>query len=187
MNIKSLFVAVLIGMTTGAALMHQLDEVTAATLRGDIARIKSEHKELAAQASAAALSRIMQANTRANLLEESLAETQIHLNRIEREKQHEINHTTTGSTCLNAATVRLLNRDRVESTSEPATVSQAASGSDAKDGAIATDTNVAHWINQAKQQYQLCSARFDALIDWHSQPNKPLKASTEPTTPMTEQ
>jgi hypothetical protein len=44
---------------------------------------------------------------------------------------------------------------------------QSALAADAAHGAIATDTDVAGWINSAQKQYEVCRGRLNALIDFN--------------------
>lgn len=158
-----------IGAALGAGLMHQIDIGTIATLRGDIASLNKEHSEQVAVASEAALERIVRAQDRADVLAQELLASQDQLQRITQEKQHALRFTTTGRACLNAATVRVLNQDSATSSSQTASMPETSAEPAAKDGAAATDSDVAQWINHAQQQYRLCSTRLDALIEWHIQ------------------
>lgn len=78
---------------------------------------------------------------------------------ISQETQHEINRLTTGSACLSADVVRLLNAGPVRDGQRPSV-----QGTAAADAGPATDSDIATWIDTAKLYYGRCQDRVDALI-----------------------
>ncbi|MFZ6872853.1 hypothetical protein ACO0LF_12375 [Undibacterium sp. Di27W] len=166
--------AVVFGMTIGAAATHVFDTAQIETTKAAMAGVKAQHSDQQAQAAQAALQRLQTANERADALQTALDVTEQRLSITKTELNREIQKSTTGRACLNGRTVGLLNR--AAAGSEPATLSNASSGPVETNAGIATDTDIATWINSAAAQYNVCRARLDALIDWHV---NPAKASTE--------
>ncbi|MFZ6775813.1 hypothetical protein ACO0LD_03200 [Undibacterium sp. Ji83W] len=158
------------GMSLGAAAAHVYDTAQIEIAKANLAGIKAQHSDQQAQATQAALVRLQDANQRANALQTSLDLTEQRLATTKTELNNEIQKSTTGRTCLNGRTVGLLNR--AAAGSEPATLSNAASGPAETSTGFATDTDIAAWINGAAAQYNTCRARLDALIDWHINPAK---------------
>lgn len=162
----SQLVTLALGLLLGCFVTSWFNAGELAIAKGDNATLKATHSEEVAQTATAALKRIVTANERADSLQIALDNTEQRLATSKTENQREINRTTTGDTCLNNATVRLLNnataRDKATALPTPASEPVEA------DAAIATDTDVATWINDAKAQYEVCRARLDTLIDWES-------------------
>jgi hypothetical protein len=157
----SLIAAVLSG-AAGFALGHRLakaeGDAALSGLRRDIADREN-------QATAAALARFKAAQARGDALESRLATAEAARKTQALEHARELKRLTTGRPCLNAGTVRLLNEptERDFSAVLPATTG----GTDATDGASASDTDVAGWIDGARRQYDVCRGRLGALIDWY--------------------
>lgn len=133
---------------------------------GDIKVAKLERAQ--AQASAAAaqadLDKLIAAQRRGDMLQRQLdAAEQARLSQAQ-EHTREIKRLTRGQPCLNAGTVRLLNRS--SGIQQPA-VPEAAGRADAEDTPAATDTDVAGWIDHAARQYSTCRDRLGALIDFN--------------------
>ncbi len=129
-----------------------------------MAAIKTEQAEDAAIASQLSLDRLSATQAKADALSARLAKTEFELTQTTLEKSDAIKKITTGRTCLNSATVGLLNRARETTTTavpEPPGTSVATST------AIATDTDVAGWIAAAQGSYETCRARLDALINFY--------------------
>ncbi|MFZ6747441.1 hypothetical protein [Undibacterium sp. Ren11W] len=161
----SQLVTLALGILLGCFVTGWFNAGELAIAKGDNATLKAEHKEQVAQTATAALKRIVTANERADSLQIALDQTEKDLITSKLEKQHAIKMSTTGRACLNNATVRLLNDQAAGSPA--ATLPTPASKPVEADAAIATDTDVAQWINEAKAQYNVCRARLDTLIDWH--------------------
>jgi hypothetical protein len=104
---------------------------------------------------------------------------QAQVNKLTREKRDAIHQVTSGRPCLGQPALRLLDNAPGLSVRglAPATSSTAATGSaaatDTDDGAVSsTDADIASWVIDAGAQYAVCSARLDALIDWHIEEKK---------------
>lgn len=97
-------------------------------------------------------------------LSASLSTTEEQLNQRTQEVQHALQKATTGRACFNAATVGLLNHADHNDGTMPKTAGVSA----AESGATASDTDVAGWIGDAKEQYNICRSRLDALIDFET-------------------
>ena len=135
----------------------------------DLADLRTTHAETARLRSQAAANTLQQAQQRGDVLTDELAQRQVQIDKISREKRDAINRLTTGRVCFSSAAVRVLNDDPADYGA--ATAMPPATGSpDAADGAAATDTDIGHWIVTAKSQYELCRERYHALIDWHAAP-----------------
>lgn len=146
-------------------------------LESTIALLKAEHKANLDATEKAGKDRLIEANAKAETLAVSLLNAEADLQIIKERKQHEIVKVATNRTCFNADLVRVLNS--ADQRSDTAGMSTPLASVDAGDEAIATDTDVALWIESAKEQYDTCRARFKALIDFY--PPKP----AAPITPGT--
>lgn len=144
------------------------------SLESDIALLTTEHKAQLDATEKAGKDRLIEANARAETLAASLRSAETDLQEIKERKQHEIVKVATKRTCFNAELVRVLNSpDRGSDTAGmPAPLPDI----DAGDETVATDTDVALWIENAKEQYEVCRARFKALIDFY--PPKPAQLTT---------
>lgn len=148
-----------------------------ATAKADMADLRTTHAETARLAAMAAATTLQQAQQRGDVLTDALAQRQVQIDKISREKRDAINRLTTGRVCFSGAAVRMLNDDPADY-GAPA-VPPATSGPDAADAAAATDTDIGHWIVTARAQYATCRQRLDALIDWHAAPlHNPLAATS---------
>ncbi|MFC0349704.1 hypothetical protein [Undibacterium danionis] len=140
-------------------------------LETSIKLLKAEHKANLDATENAGKKRLIEANDKANLLAENLRSTQDELKEVKERKQHEIVKYATNRTCFNADLVRVLNSG-TEAGGDSSGMSKAIPSVDATDEAVTTDTDVALWINNAKEQYEVCRARYHALIDFN--PSKPI-------------
>jgi hypothetical protein len=102
-------------------------------------------------------------------LSNRLAQTEAALNQSTLEVSNALAKTTRGSTCLNSATVRLLNH--VPNPAPSAGLPIAAGGPAPENAGTATDTDIAAWIAGAQSQYGACRARLDALIQFNEDQN----------------
>lgn len=134
-------------------------------LESDLALLKAEHQAQLDATELAGKDRLLAANALAESLEVRLRLTEDNLQEIKERKQHEILKVATNRTCFNADLVRVLNR--AEQGSDAASLPTPLVSVDPDHEAIATDTDVALWIDNAKQQYETCRARFKALIDFY--------------------
>jgi prophage endopeptidase len=151
------------GLIVGGTVMHLWSADDVADARVALAGFKATHSDELAQARAAALRRLQVAKAHADKLQLALDDTEQRLSVKHKEIQLEIARNTTGRACLDGRTVGLLN-DAVGD--RAATLSAPASDPTPQDAAVATDTDVATWANQAIEQYNTCRARLGALIDW---------------------
>lgn len=133
----------------------------------ELADLRTTYAETARLRSQAAANTLQQAQQRGDVLTDELAQRQVQIDKISREKRDAINRLTTGRACLTGAAVRVLNDDPADYGAATA-VPPATGSPDAADAAAATDTDIGHWIVTAKSQYELCRERYHALIDWHN-------------------
>jgi hypothetical protein len=124
----------------------------------EISRIKETLAKDQSNADRAALERLQKAQALGDQLSERLSKTEARLRKKEKELSNEIARNADGIVCLNSRLVGLLNAQQT---------GEAASALDAAHGAIATDTDVAGWINSAQKQYEVCRGRLNALIDFN--------------------
>lgn len=138
----------------------------------------------AVQAQAAVLA-LQAAQVRGDALTTALVASQAQIDQLKQEAHRAISTATTGRTCLDAAALRVLKHASGitlmptapgGAAAAPAPAASAA-GNPAPDPAeptddtlSATDTQVAHWSVDAAAAYEVCRARLDALIDWHTRP-----------------
>lgn len=139
------------------------------SLESDIALLKAGHKAEIDATTIAGKDRLIEANALAESLTVRLRLAEEDLQELKERKQHEIVKVATNRPCFNADLVRVLNSSNQGS--DPAEMSASLGGVDAGNEAIATDTDVALWIENAKEQYEVCRARYKALIDFY--PPKP--------------
>jgi len=163
--LAALALAVVAALAAGAA-GYRLGHKTAQAA-GDAAL--SKHQAATAirerQAAEAALARYQAAQARGDALEARLAMAESTRQSLAQEHAREIKRLTTGRLCLNAGTVRLLNQPAIGL--RPPALPASAGWPAAADGAVATDTDVAGWVDLARRRYDTCRERLDALIDWH--------------------
>lgn len=146
-------------------------------LESRIELLKAEHQAKLDATEKAGKDRLIEANAKAETLAASLRSAENDLRTIKERKQHEIVKVATNRTCFNSDLVRVLNS--ADQGSDTAGMSTPIASVDAGDEAIATDTDVALWIESAKEQYEVCRARFKALIDFY--PAKPVAPITPGT------
>ena len=132
--------------------------------------LKADHKADIDATKIAGNDRLIKSLHRQVELARTLRETEVQLQEVKERKQHEIVKYATNRTCLNADLVRVLNG--TDTRSDTAGMSKTLASIDATDEAVATDTDVASWIANAQEQYNVCTARYHALIDFN--PPKPI-------------
>ncbi|MBI3712611.1 MAG: hypothetical protein HY253_06575 [Burkholderiales bacterium] len=152
-------------LTVGLGLMTW----KADRLESDIALLKAGHKAELDATAIAGKDRLIKASALAESLTVRLRLAEEDLQDLKERKQHEVVKVATNRTCFNADLVRVLNSS--DQGSDPAGMPAPLSSVDTGDEAIATDTDVALWIENAKEQYEVCRARYKALIDFY--PPKP--------------
>lgn len=128
-----------------------------------ISRINEAHAQNQSKADRAALERLQKAQALGDQLSGELSKTEAKLHKKEKELFDEIARNADGIVCLNSRLVGLLNASQTGAGHMP----QSALALDAAHGAIATDTDVAGWINSAQKQYEVCRGRLNALIDFN--------------------
>lgn len=124
------------------------------------------------------------AQARGDRLSDALLNSEHQISQLRTEVHLALNKTTTGRPCLNGPTLRLLNQapglavSRLPTTTggtaaEGATVATDPGNTTGGDTQYSTDTQVARWVADAGAAYRVCSARLDALIDWHLEKKTP--------------
>ena len=135
--------------------------------RAEIAELHLRHENAARMAAEAALARLHAAQARGEELAARVANEQAKRQTEAKEHQREIQRLTTGRACLNAGTVRLLNRAAADANAAPS-MPEAAGAIAASNAPAASDTDVAGWADRARREYEHCRSRLAALIDWHT-------------------
>lgn len=133
--------------------------------QAQIGDLTTTHAKEQASAERQARQRLQAAQTRGDALTTRLALTESALATKTLEVSHALQKVTTGRPCLGLAAVRLLNGAPED---QPGAMPPAAGQPAAADAAVATDTDVAGWINTARGQYDTCRGRLDALIDFET-------------------
>jgi|GEM_PF-5908389 len=139
-----------------------------------IANIETEQAKAVADAERANADILRAAQSLADVLSNSLANSEVAINKLTLEKTREIHHYATGNICFNAELSSLLNRTNSTLNSK----NTATSTPDAENGAQPatpetpaeplTDTDVAEWVTYAQGEYATCSSRLAALIDFNT-------------------
>lgn len=145
----------LVGLWTGNALKA-----------GQLADLRNTQATAATAEAVANVKALADAKSRGDTLTTELNAYMAANTELIKERDDALRQTTTGRPCLGASTVRVLNSDPGSRNGLPQTASSLAG----TDGAFATDTDVATWINEAKGQYETCRARLDKLIDFVGAP-----------------
>ena len=142
-------------------------------LQAELAQLRTTHAETARLAALASARTLQSAQTRGDALTTQLAQRQVQIDQLAKDKRDAIHRLTTGRACLSGAAVRVLNQpDDPADYGATTGVPQPVGSSQAADAAFASDTDIGQWIVTAKSQYELCRQRLDALIDWHGQPQE---------------
>lgn len=136
--------------------------VTEAVMGERIAIMEASQAKAVAASAQIYHRRFVDEQARGDALSNRLAQTESDLNLRTLEVARAVSKVTTGRACLGDAAVRLLNG----APRDDPTVPQAAGASVAENAAVATDTDVAGWIGNAKGQYETCRARLGTLIDY---------------------
>lgn len=152
-------------------------------LAGDRNRNNAWLAQQSRQAQAAA-NQLEAEKLRGDALTTGLLTSQAQINQLTEEAHRGIKTETSGRACLGSGALRVLNsapglRTELTPTGGSAAAhgslaaaaddtSSAASGEASSGGESATDTQVADWAIVAGAQYEVCRARLDKLIDWHT-------------------
>jgi prophage endopeptidase len=131
-------------------------------LLAELSASYAKGKRLAAER---AISDLQAAQARSDALSAGLLHQQATIDQLKTEARRAIPQVTTGRPCLGPAALRVL--DGAPGL-DVAGLPPAAGGAAAEGGPVATDTDIAGWAVDAGAAYEVCRARFDALIDWHS-------------------
>jgi prophage endopeptidase len=133
----------------------------------EISAMKTDRAEAVAAAEKSARHSLELAQQRGDTLSEKLAQTESALNHKTLEVSREVSRLAVGRNCLSADLVSLLN----QSTASSGVATPSASAPVAADATnFASDQDVGQWILFANNQYETCSARLDALIDFNVSP-----------------
>lgn len=127
-----------------------------------IERIERAHAEQRARDAEAAAAEIAAATKRGNALAARVTAAEATRDIALQETQDALRKVTTGSPCLNGATVRLLNQPAGLKAAVPPAAGQPAGA----DAAFATDTDVAEWAAGAIRHYDTCRGRIDAIAEF---------------------
>ncbi len=130
----------------------------------EIAELKRNHAEQSASAATAASARLQASIKHGEALQLRVAEQENARQAITEEKDRELKRLTTGRPCLNAGTVRLLNRGPGF---KPAAVPAPTGEPVSADAGFATDADVGIWANAARRSYDTCRGRLAALADFY--------------------
>lgn len=124
------------------------------------------------------------AQLRSDELTQTLIDQQTQIDKSKKERLDAIHQVTTGRTCLDGASLRLLNGApglRVSGFATAGSSAATAPGTFATDpdpqsGRVSTDDDVATWALVAGARFEVCRNRLDALIDWFGPPPPQPKA-----------
>lgn len=161
------WLTLLVGALSGGIFVGVWQQLRIEQGIADLAGLKATYADEKQQASDAANQRIIKAAQRADALTVALENSEQHLTMLKEDKAREIKRLTSGTVCFDAPTVRLLNHQSTDTGSNAVHMSTPASKPFTESVAVATDTDVAEYINTVQNQYNVCRARLDALIDWH--------------------
>jgi hypothetical protein len=145
----------------------------------EIASLQKDYAEARAEAEKAiadALQKVLEVERQGDAIAARLAAAEAERITISKEKDREIARLTTGRRCLDAGVVRLLNAPA----SGPGLKLPPASGgiafaaaAPATDTAYASDTDIALWTRHARDSYDTCRARIDALNEFYKATESP--------------
>lgn len=158
-----------IGIAVSVLSMAAATKVTSNYYVGKITKIELAQSQAQVAAERDSADRLRAAQSLADVLSNSLANSEVAINQLTLEKTREIPHYATGNICFNADLTRVLNTQSVD---QIGTLPKAASTSAAKDATAPTaealtDTDVAEWVANAQGQYATCHDRLGALIDFN--------------------
>ncbi len=135
--------------------------------------------EVAAQQASA--QRLKAAQSLADVLSQTLADSEAKTNITTLEKTRAITRYATSNICFKPDLTRLLNTASIEAStvptpaSQPAAEGESATAIDALDyqpsAEALTEADVAYWISNAQGQYATCRDRLGALIDFNNNLN----------------
>jgi hypothetical protein len=125
---------------------------------------------LAKQATAESQAReaLQAASAQGDVLTRRLLQQTNTIDQIKTERLHAIPLATTGSPCLYGPALRLLDSAPGLHVSNVGWLPAPTGGAVAAGGYASSDTDVAVWAVDSAARFEVCRARLDALIDWHS-------------------
>lgn len=133
--------------------------VTRLYYKAEISNVEKNIAEKARKQAEADKEALLDAKAKSDSLFDQLAASERARLALSEEKRREIKRLTTGSACLSADTVRLLNARALPDSGAAPVESVAATGAGS-----ATDTDIAEWIDTAQRYYGQCQDRVNALI-----------------------
>lgn len=149
-------------------------KVTSNHYQLQIANIETTQAKAVAATERANTDILRAAKSLADVLSNSLANSEAAINTLTLEKTREIHHYTTGNICFNAELTGLLNRTYSTLDSMPAATGTLDAENVAEPATTETpdepltDGDVAEWVSYAQGEYATCSGRLAALIDFNN-------------------
>ena len=134
-------------------------------LQVQLAKLSADHAAEKQQLAQHAFEALQAAQTRGDALSTGLLTQQTQINQLKTQARHAITQATTGKPCLNAPALRLLDRaPGIDIRGLPPAPGRAVAAGES----FASDTDIAVWIVDAGAAFEVCRARLDALIGWHT-------------------
>lgn len=144
-----------------------------APLQTEIADLKAGHAAQALLAQLASARRLREAQAQSDDLAAQLGSQIAANDQLTMEKTRAIQAATTGRACLSDRALGLLNGAPGITVASPSRVPPPQPGAAAPGAPVATDTDLAGWIVQAGNRFEVCRQRLDALIAWHTPSTTP--------------
>lgn len=130
-----------------------------------IAAMNATQQQAKAAAASQAAGELQAAVLLGDALSARLVQSESRLSQLTEEKDHEIRRLTQGRRCLDSAVVRVLN----DPASRASAAVPAATGDPVRaDAPFATDTDVGLWATDARQRFDSCRTRLDAIADFYA-------------------
>lgn len=122
-----------------------------------------------------ALKALQAAQAHGDFLSSQLLANQQQIDQIKTEQLYAVQQASTGRPCLNGATLRVLDhapglsvRALPQTTGSAVAASEPLVAAGGDSAWYSTDTQIALWAVDAGAQYEVCRARLEALIEWHT-------------------
>lgn len=162
MNPTPLLIAALVAGALGALGGYRYADAQGAAELARVQRLAAEEK---AAITTAAATRLIAANRLADDLTLRVDAADVARMNASKERDRALKSLTTGRACLDGTAVRLLNQSaRADDGQLPAAADQSADTATA----AASDSDVALWIGTARDYYDACRGRIDALAEWRA-------------------
>ena len=139
-----------------------------APLQTHIADLNAGHAAQALLAELASARRLREAQGRSDALSAQLGDQLAANDQLTQEKTHALKTATAGRACLSDRALRLLDGAPGITVASPSRVPAPQPGAAAPGAPVATDTDLAGWIAQAGNRFEVCRQRLDALIAFHA-------------------